>query len=291
MDSTAHDDPEMSISYSEDTSPLNTVTQRVHKDAAKQANQEDFQAFQLEMRKLMNHFIATQKAELTELNFTMKEIQETNKSIEFSIKELTEQNKEFQHRIEQLEITAKEDRAYIMFLEDKLEDLQLGNRKTNFEIKGVPRKETETKKDLVEMVITLSENIDCKITKSDIKDIYRVKSKKPEHKNTPIVVETCSSLLKNDFLKMAKAFNIKHKTKICAKHLGFKTQEDTPVFISENLTSKASRLYYLARDLARSKSYKYVWTAYGKVYIRKNEQSPIIMINTEQQVQNLLQQD
>ncbi|CAK1598136.1 unnamed protein product [Parnassius mnemosyne] len=86
----------------------------------------------------------------------------------------------------------------------------------------------------------------------------------------------------------AKSFNIKHKCKLCAKHLGFKTQEDTPIFLSEHLTPKGARLHFLARDLAKSKNYKFCWTAYGKVYVRENENSPIIMIRNESQVHQLL---
>lgn len=201
---------------------------------------------------------------------------------------LTTQNEELKHKIDSLEDRSREDREYIVFLEDKLDDLQLLSRKTNFEIKGVPKKESETKQDLIEMVVSLSETVNFKINKTDIKDIYRIRGKKPEHKNTPIVVETSSVLLKTDFLKMAKTFNIRNKTKLCAKRLGMKSHADTPIFLSENLTPKASRLHYLARDLAKSKGYKFVWTSYGKIYVRKNEQSPIIMIKTEQQVHKLL---
>jgi hypothetical protein len=289
-------DPDMSICLSEESaSPVGNITFRHPKPTHKRntiESKNQMETFQMEMRKLMTYFISSQKEELQQLNTTMKEIQEINKGTEFSIAKLTKQNEEFLKRIDKLEESVKEDREYILFLEDKLEELQLGNRKTNFEIKGVPKKESETKQNLVEIVIALSESIDYKISKSDINDIYRIRSKRPEHKNTPIVVELGSTLQRNDLLKMAKTFNIRHKTKLCAKHLGYKTQEDTPIFLSENLTFKGSRLHFLARDLARSKGYKYVWTSYGKVYVRRNEQSQIILIKNEQQVHNLLlQQD
>ncbi|KAL4718573.1 hypothetical protein ACJJTC_002772, partial [Scirpophaga incertulas] len=82
-------------------------------------------------------------------------------------------------------------------------------------------------------------------------------------------------------------FNVRNKSKLCAKHLGFRTDEDTPIFISEHLTRYASRLYFLARGLAKSKEYKYCWTAYGKIYVRKSDNSPIINITNEAQVQHL----
>lgn len=164
----------------------------------------------------------------------------------------------------------------------------MNSRKSSFEIKNVPKKSNENKDDLIEMVSTLSQSLDCNITKSDIKDIYRVRPKSNNNKSATIVVETGSTLVKNDILKAAKSFNIKHKNKLCAKHLGYKTHEDTPVFLSEHLTPKAARLHFLARELAKSKTYKFCWTAYGKVYVRENEHSPIILIRNENQVHQLL---
>lgn len=277
----------MSICLSdENESPLNAVSERPRKPV--QASPHQYEVFKMEMRQLITTLVSSQREEMRQLNLTMKEIKDTNKNIEASLTYLTSQNEELKQKINTLEERTRQDREYIIFLEDKLDDMQLASRKSNFEIKGVPRTESETKQDLLEMVVTLSETIDCKINKSDIKDIYRVRSKKPDQKSTPIVVETGSVLLKTDILKMAKSFNIRSKTKLCAKHLGLKSHADTPIFLSENLTQKASRLYFLARDLAKSKGYKFVWTSYGRVYVRKTEQSPIVLIKSEQQVHTLL---
>lgn len=137
------------------------------------------------------------------------------------------------------------------------------------------------------MVTTLSNNIGCTLSRNDVKDIYRVRGKKEGMSNTPIIVETSSTLLKNDILTMSKTFNAKHKAKLCAKHLGLRTSEDTPIFITENLTAKSARLHFLGRDLVKSKLYKFCWTSYGKVYIRKDENSPVIMLQNEMQIQQL----
>lgn len=218
----------------------------------------------------------------------LKDIQEGNNNIQSSVSLVLAQNEEFKQRIYQLENTVQEDRKYILILENKIEDLQINCRKANFELKNVPKKPTETKEELIEMVLTLSKNVGGSITSSDIKDIYRVKGKR-EAKNTPIVVETSSTLLKTDMLKMCKTFNIRHKAKLRAVHLGFRTLEDTPIYVSEQLTAKGARLHFLARDLAKSRNYKFCWTAYGKIYVRKEENSPIIAIKTEAQVQQLLE--
>lgn len=279
----------MSICLSDgNVSPLNAVADRFRRPNCVPAQMDDFK---IEIRQLITTFITSQREEMQQLHQAMKEIQDTNKNIEMTLSCVAAQNEEMKVKISNLEERSRQDREYIVFLEDKLDNLQLASRKTNFEIKGVPRKESETKEDLTNMVIALSETIDCKMTKTDIKDVYRVKSKKKDQINTPIVVETGSVLLKTDILKMAKSFNIRNKTKLCVKHLGLKSNPDAPIFLSENLTQRASRLYFLARDLAKSKGYKFVWTSYGRVYVRKADQSPIIMIKSEEQVHKLLLQD
>ncbi|KAL4714417.1 hypothetical protein ACJJTC_017712 [Scirpophaga incertulas] len=243
------------------------------------------------MRNLMSRYNSSRKNDHAEINSTLKEVVESNRNIENSIAYLTARNEENEKRIQILENQSKEDKQYISLLEDKIEDLVIGSRKANFELRNVPKKEKEVKEDLIDMVVCLSEKINCIISKGEIKDIYRVRSKKSDQKNSSVIVETTSALIKNDILKMAKSFNLRSGSKLCARHLGYKSNEDTPVFLSEHLTARASRLHYLARDLAKSKGYKFCWTAYGKVYVRKSEQSPIILIKCEEQVHGLLVQN
>ncbi|XP_045764364.1 uncharacterized protein LOC123866730 [Maniola jurtina] len=251
---------------------------------------QEFNNFKEEVRKMISTLMSSQENEFKKNATTLKEIQRTNINIENSLAFLSAQNEEFKKKIESLEGQIKEDKKYITILESKIEEVQRDSRKTNLELKNVPKKNNESKGDLIDMVMCLSNNIDCKINKSDIRDIYRIRSKKEGVQNTPIIVETSSTILKTEILKMSKSFNIKHKSKLCAKHLGFRTSEDTPIFISEQLTSKAARLYFLARDLVKTKAYKFCWTAYGKVYLRKDEGSPIILITNEPQIHRLQQE-
>lgn len=279
-------DPDMSEIEDINQSSPNYVSQRAHR-----LEKDQMREFKEEMRKLMMYFSNSQKEELVELKSALKDIRETNLNIENATTNLTLQNEEFKNKIISLESQVKEDRQYIIYLESKIEDLQSSSRKSNLEIKNVPKKDREEKQDLIDMTIKLTESIDCKITKSDIKDVYRVRGRNANQKNTPIVVELTSTLVKNDILKMMKSFNVKNRGKLCAKHLGMKSNEDTPIFLSEHLTAKGNRLHYLARDLKKSKGFKFCWTSYGRIYVRKTEQSQIIPITSEEQVQHLLQED
>lgn len=263
--------------------PPNFVTQR----AKHTENENEFlNDFKNEMKEL----IASQNDEIKKLASMLKDIKCSNSSIETSMTHLSSQNDELQKKIERLELQARKDKDYIVVLEDKLEDMQRESRKTHIEIKNVPRLPGETKEDLINMALKLSTAVDHKIEKCYLKDIYRIQPKGDKTKSGPIVLEFLSTIQKTDFLKMVKNFNIKHKDKLCARHLGHKQNEYSPIFVSEQLTARAALLHFLGRDLVKSNAYKYCWTAYGRIYVRKDDNSPIIMIKHETQVQNLIHQ-
>lgn len=272
-----------------ETTPPNYVFLRGKRDREFDWTTE-LSAFKEEMTSMMGDLMAAQETELKKFfTPTLTDIQNTNRNVESSIALLMSKNEELTKKVEQLEQQKSKDKEYISILENRLEDTQRTVRKSNIEIKNVPKNKVETKEEMINMVMRLGKSINCNINKTDVKDIYRVKSKKVEQNNTPIIVELSSTILKADVLKMTKAHNIKHKGKLCAKHLGLTKNEDTPIFVSEQLTVKGSRLHFLARDLAKSKGYKFCWTSFGRVYVRKDENSQILTISNENQVNSLLQ--
>lgn len=251
---------------------------------------EQFKVFKEEMRNMITSLIAEQEKELKNLfSPTLSDIKKSNENIESSIGLLSRQYEDLAKKMQSLEQQSAKHREDIAILELKIEDMQRAQRKSSLEIKNVPKCTNETRDDLINMVLHLGKSINCCIVKNDIRDIYRVRRKKDVQINTPIVVELTSSILKTDVLKMCKAFNIKNKSKLRVKHLGFTKNEETNVFVAEQLTTKASRLFYLARDLAKSKGYKFCWTSYGRVYVRMNENTPIVTINSELQINSLFQ--
>lgn len=235
---------------------------------------------------------------ISDLKNEFKDLKLRQLDIENKISTLTEhyetsiiKSTELTGKLERMENIQKKDRETLILLEDRLEDLQRNSRKASIEIKNVPKRNKEDQADLTNMLLHLTKSIDCNISKTDIKDIYRVRETRNGQKNTPIIVEFPSVLIKTEFLKKAKNYNIKNKEKLRAKNLGYTKDEETHIFVSEHLTVKASRLFFLARDLAKSKGYKYCWTSHGRVYVRKTDNTPIIQVKSESQVQSLFQAD
>lgn len=282
-------DTSINLIGSEPKTPPNYIFQRTkrNREDMEDSISNQLDEFKLEIRKMFTIFSDRHSNELRQMTTALKELQQSNLNVENSIAYLTAQNEELKCKITQLEQQSKEDKKHIAVLENKVEDMLMGGRKTNFVIKNVPRRNSENKEDLLEMIMCLSRSLNINVSKYDVKDIYRVRGKNSSQQNTPIIVETGSTLLRTEILKLGKSFNIRNKTKLCCKHLGFKTLEDTPIFLSEHLTPKGSRLHFLARDLTKAGTYKFCWTAYGKVYVKKDETSPTINITCEEQLHQL----
>lgn len=281
---------QMDISdHVDQTTPPNFVSDRHRRGIEHQYRNDDFRAFKEEMVNMISSLMSPQQEEIKKIYPTLMAIKTTNVNIESAMAVLSAQNEDLKKKIDHLETRVKRDNEYIIILEDKVEDLQRITRKSHFEIKNVPKVQLETKENLVQMVATLSQAVKSNIDAKDITDIYRVQNKRTNTKNSTVVVELSSTLLKADFIKKTRDYNRHSQEKICAKHLGFKTGEYTPIYVSEQLTTKGSRLFYLARDLAKSRDYKFCWTSFGKVYVRKDETAPTIIINSESQVNNLMQ--
>lgn len=272
--------------YNETSTPPNYVFSR-----DKKVDSSDFNAFRDEIRTLISSMFTAQDIELKKISQPLQDIQQSNQKIEASVSTLIAQNEDFKKKIHQLELQAQEDKNKIILMEEKIEFLEMNNRKSSFVIKNVPYAPNETKEYLIDLVLCLASTIGITISKSNLSDIYRVKAKSGASLNSPVVVETTSVLIKTEILRSCKSFNIKNKTKLCAKHLGMRKNEDCPVYVAEHLTTKGSRLMFLARDLIKSTSYKFCWTSYGKIYVRKDENSPVILIKTEAQIQGLFNKE
>lgn len=269
--------------------PPNATFVSVRHKRKREDNLDDFKNEMMsEMKSLLSSLMKQQSIEIKKIRSVLSEIQSTNNKIENSVDYLTAQNEMLNKKIEQLEIQHKKDKEYIILLENKVEDMQTINRKANFEIKNVPKKSGETKEDLIEMVVNLGKNIGCVIEKNHLDDIYRLGNKKGENRGS-IIVETTSTIKKTEFITKCKNFNRAHKSKLCLRHVGHHANEDSPIFVSEQLTAKGARLHFLARDLIKAKKFKYCWTAYGKIYIRKDDNTQIITIKSESQIHQLSQ--
>lgn len=170
----------------------------------------------------------------------------------------------------------------IKTLENKLEYFENNARSTTVEIRNIPKQNNEHKKDLTNIIkdIGLVVGLETSIQDLEIRDIYRTKSE-------AIIVDFTSVTRKEAMVFTSKKFN---KSQREAKKPQLNTSliklpgPTKPMFISECLTTKAQRLYYMTRGYVKTKKLSATWTSYGKVYVKKEEGQPPIRIQEESDI-------
>lgn len=192
---------------------------------------------------------------------------------------------DFLKKISKLETERKEDKMTISILEEKIEYLERKSRSTGIELRNVPKTQGENKESLCSMVNKVLQALNIELQPNDIKDTFRLNSK---DSSNPIVAEFTTVVLKDKVLKSVKEFN-KNKPKnekLNTKCIGL-PEPAKPIYISETLTYKTQRLYYLARAAQKEYGFDFCWTSQGVVYMRKKENFPLIKILSEADIEAL----
>lgn len=261
------------------------VTQRSCKRKMDEERRDDFHTFALEMRAMFTTFTETQSKKLSDIVIAVNSIKEQNSDIVKSIDFLSHKYEEMTQQIKNLEQAKKEDKEYINQLENKLEILERKSRNLCVELKNIPKDDkTESKCELIKTVQRVGSIVNFEISDSQIKDIYRINTKLDSNK--PIIVEFTNALSKEGLLNSVKTYNRTYSGKLNTGSLLI-TGPIKPIFVSESLTDKSRKLFYLARDFAKTNDYRFCWSLHGVIYLRKREGSPQIRIESEEVLRNL----
>ncbi|KAL0830980.1 hypothetical protein ABMA28_001868 [Loxostege sticticalis] len=213
------------------------------------------------------------------LNSSLLTIMAQNQAIQKSIESMSIKHEQLLLKVNTLEKENCEQRTRMLALENKIDMLERSNRSTSLEIRNLPKQKVENKGILRSIIKSLSSALDTDkpIEESEIRDVYRNQSE-------TIVVDFTTTSRKEDLISNYRNFN---KTKRQNKERLFNSEHlklpgtPHPIFISESLTSKARHLFYLARGNVKAKNLVSAWTSFGKVYVRKEEDSPPVRINEE----------
>lgn len=237
------------------------------------------------MKEMFSALSKEQNQRFQDLQLAINNLTDENIELVKSIELMNFKYDEFLSRITRLEAERRTDKSTIAHLEDRIEAMERKSRASGLEIRNIPKTTGETKDDLCKIVRSLGETLKVDVQDCDIKDIYRIKTK---DSSFPIITEFSSVMKKEKILKASKTFN-KSKPKgekLNTSHLQLKTTVK-PVYLSETLTPKTQRLFFLARDLQKNLNFTFCWTSHGVVYLRRDENSPQIRINHEADLEAL----
>lgn len=172
-------------------------------------------------------------------------------------------------RQQKLEEENQELKIKVRSLESSMDELEQYTRNKNVQIDGIPPKQDENLRD---MMMEIGRKIEVEIKSEDIDAIHRIptrSSKAPE----PIVVQFLTRQMRDSVVLKAK------NKKVYTKDLNI-AGESKPIYVNEHLTRKKKHILFEARRIKFEKNYKFLWTKSGKIFIRKEERSPVINLNT-----------
>lgn len=154
----------------------------------------------------------------------------------------------------------------------KVNDLEQYSKNFNIEIQGIPEKVNE---DVYEIVTNVAQSLGCNVTANNIERCHRLRKNVQLGKKTgspaTIVAKFYSRQCKDGIVAAKRG-----RRELRADDIGFKNCNNN-IFINDHLTSINKNLFWLARN-AKTIGYKFAWTRNGKIFLRKDESSPVLRI-------------
>ena len=196
-------------------------------------------------------------------------IQQTALEHTQEIQKLKEENARLSTVTSELSIECTNLSTETINLREQLDGVETYLRVNNIEISGLddPVNENETVEGLI---------LEC------------LNGLNPETPLTPNDIDICHELPQRNGGKNHVVRFVSRKTKFMAidakkkpanRQYTFRTK---PIYINEHLTPKNKHLFMLAKEKKNSNQYKYLWTRGGRVFIRKDDSSAVIKVDSEE---------
>ncbi|KAJ2937533.1 hypothetical protein O0L34_g19040 [Tuta absoluta] len=254
-----------------------------------QVQQDDrMDNFMQEMRGLISKLSVKEDQRYNDLKISLNE---QHKAIKESIEFVTAKYDDAIAQISTLREEKKADERRIAALEEKIDHLEKKASSTVLEIRNVPlqiseQRKYEGKEELSNVMKEIGKTVKVEITESDIKDIFRTKSK--ESLKTTIIAEFSTAPKKEKVLTAIKHFNKGKRTeeKLHTAHLNL-AGEKMPIYVSESLTKKTSKLFFNLRKFAKTMNFP-CWTSRGTIFLRLDEDK-ILPVKSEHDLEKIMQ--
>ena len=168
--------------------------------------------------------------------------------------------------------------------ETSLNNLEQYSRRECVEISGIPEVKEENTDDIVIKVGSL---IGLDIEKHDISISHRLP--KPSYsaavKEGPRASSNASSRAPNIIVKFVRRETrdrfYKGRKLLRGKStrdLDLARYSENKIYISENLTQANKNIFKESLQVKKDLKYKFIWTFYGRTYLRKDSESPVVAI-------------
>ena len=196
--------------------------------------------------------------------------------------ELKAQNDELQNQLDTVKRraeAAEETKQEMVELKKQVNEIEQYLRVNNVEIVGLPNplpETNETEETVIINALNSLRGLEIVVRPEDIDISHPLPSKRRDKKPVHLV----------RFVSRKTKYAI-----LAAKKLEGNRQfkfRDQDVFINEHLSKVNRGLFAVATEKKRMLNYKFLWTKGGVVHMRKEDNSPIITINSENDLEQLV---
>jgi Baculovirus FP protein len=188
------------------------------------------------------------------------------------LKENQSQSKQIIKLIEDINICKQENikiRTDNDLLSTRINELDQYSRNYNLEFEGIPVTAGENTYQIVEHIASY---LDVNINIDSIEFCHRQKQSTRNPNKPPAIIAKFYSRQDKERLVLAR----KGKVPFTAHDIGFQNSTNK-VFVNEHLTKLNKHLFWLARN-TKQLGFKYSWTRRGIIFIKKEDNSPVIRI-------------
>lgn len=174
----------------------------------------------------------------------------------------------------------------INIIKDEINNLEQYIRRDCIEIRGIPNQGSESVRKTNEIVQRIGEKIGVQVDDRDISISHRLpRRKRPSGyhlrsssqsnstESDPIIVKFSNRTVRDEFYHGRRSLR-----DITTSDLGFPARNK--IFIVESLTQRNKEIFNGCLGVKRDKRFKFLWTNMGKIYLRRDENSPRILVQS-----------
>ncbi|XP_046478614.1 uncharacterized protein [Neodiprion pinetum] len=212
-------------------------------------------------------------ARLHSVSNRLDNIEGTTASLSESVDTLSRRVDEIEQRPSPTGVPPLDTRAL-----DRIRQLQCALHASDLIITGLPEGHVNDH----DQIISFCTVLDVAIDRTQILEVRRMRSTETTNNPQSLFLSVCSPSLRNSIFT-AKRSN----GPLNAKHVHPTYSSSSPNYVNEFLPAKVRSLLMMAKQVAREKQYRHVWTCGGSVNIEKTQNTPIIRITHTDQLDSL----
>ena len=143
--------------------------------------------------------------------------------------------------------------------------------------------------DTSDIVANLAKLVNINLDKEDISISHRLKAQQSSSRDTRFPSRPPSIIVK--FVRREvrdRLYRARNRLKnFSTKDLNLGRLSDNKIFISESLTQRNRELFNSALKLKKDLGYRFIWSFYGRIFIRRDADSPAVPISSDKDLENI----